>query len=211
MTFRHKSALLLLACSVWLSAADKKLPIEETSNELVDVTASLLDKDQIHQEFGDSLDPSVVVVRVTVHPLTDKPVQLSRDGFLLVSNKDGQRSEPFAPGQIAGGETIAETPDAGHGVGAKHGRPSFEGIGLGGSLGSSPGGTRAPDFKAHESRDAKPNPLLDALKQKELPEKQITDTASGLLYFQSVGKVKPKDLELHLKGIGSPLALRFHP
>lgn len=207
----HKIVVPVLLFTVVLFAADKKLPIEETSNELVDITATLLDKDQVHQELGDGLDPSILVVRVTVHAVSDKPVQIDREGFLLVSGKDGQRSEPFEPGQIAGGETIAMTPDAGHGGGFKHNRPTFEGIGIGGSLGSSPGGDPAPVFKPHESRDAKVDPLLDALKQKQLPEKQVSDTVSGLLYFQSVGKVKPKDLELRLKGIGSPLALRFRP
>jgi len=209
MTVPYKSALLLLACAVWVAAAEKKPPIEETSNELVDITATLLDQDQVNKELGAGLDPSIVVVHVTVHAITDKPVQISRDGFLLVSGKDGQRSEPFAPGQIAGSETIAMTSSSG---GFKHNRPTLGGmVGIGGGgLGSSPGTASAPELKAEASHE-KPNPLLDALKQKELPEKQITDTASGLLYFQSVGKVKPKDIELRLKGIGSPLALRFRP
>ena len=206
----HKIAVALVFLSAVLFAADKKPPIEETSNELVDITGTLLDHDQIHQELGADLDPEIVVVRVTVRPVTDKPVPLSPDGFLLVSDKDGQRSEPFAPGQIAGGESIAMSSSKG---GFKHNRPTLGGVvGIGGGgLGSSPGTSPVPELKGEVSHEDKPNPLLDALKAKELPEKQIAETVSGLLYFQSVGKVKPKDLELRLKGIGSPMALRFRP
>jgi hypothetical protein len=32
-----------------------------------------------------------------------------------------------------------------------------------------------------------------------------------LLFFQIVGKVKAKDLELHYKGPAGPMALRFRP
>ena len=55
----------------------------------------------------------------------------------------------------------------------------------------------------------KDNPLLEALNAKILPEKEITEPVSGLLFFQIVGKVKAKDLELHYKGPAGPMALRF--
>jgi hypothetical protein len=61
------------------------------------------------------------------------------------------------------------------------------------------------------SHDDTPNPLLAVLTAKILPEKELTDTVSGLLYFQMVGKLKPKDLELHYKGPAGKLALRFKP
>jgi hypothetical protein len=65
--------------------------------------------------------------------------------------------------------------------------------------------------KVEESRDDKENPLLAALNAKILPEKEITEPTSGLLFFQIVGKVKPKDLELHYKGPAGKMALRFKP
>jgi hypothetical protein len=66
-------------------------------------------------------------------------------------------------------------------------------------------------LKTQASHDDTPNPLLAVLTAKILPEKEITDTISGLLYFQMVGKLKPKDLELHYKGPAGKLALRFKP
>jgi hypothetical protein len=65
--------------------------------------------------------------------------------------------------------------------------------------------------KVKETRDEKENPLLAALNAKILPEKEITETTSGLLFFQMVGKLKPKDLELHYKGPSGKMALRFKP
>ena len=51
--------------------ADKKLPIEQTSNDLVDISATvILDKDQIKQELGSDLGGDIVVVRVTVRPVS---------------------------------------------------------------------------------------------------------------------------------------------
>src|SRR6202158_5505520 len=94
-----------------LTAADKKLPIEQTSNDLVDITATaILDKDQIKQELGSDLGGEIVVVRVTVRNVTDKPFRVSLDDFLLVSGKDGQRAQPYAPSQIAGNATLVLTP-----------------------------------------------------------------------------------------------------
>ena len=53
--------------------------------------------------------------------------------------------------------------------------------------------------------------MLAVLNAKILPEKEVTDTISGLLYFQMSGKLKPKDLEFHYKGPAGRLALRFKP
>jgi hypothetical protein len=204
---------VLLAVSL-LHAADKKLPIEETSNELLDISvAAPLDKAQIKQELGTDLGEDIVVVRVTARPVSEKPIQLSLDDFLLVSAKDGQRSEPFAPGQIAGSDSLAVTPNGVRKGGLGNNRPTLGlgGIGLGGGGIGNSESTPSPDVKVEESRDEKENPLLAALKAKVLPEKTITDPVSGLLIFQMPSKIKAKDLELHYKGPAGKMALRFRP
>jgi hypothetical protein len=191
-----------------LTAADKTLPIEETSNDLLKISASaILDRDQIKQELGYDLGADIIVLHVTLHTVSDKPVQVSHDDFLLMSDKDGQRSEPFEPGQIAGADSLTVTPTGMR----KGGRgPGFMIGGLGGGIGSGSSNPN-PDLKVESKRDEKQNPVLEVLKEKILPEKEITDTISGLLYFQIVGKVKPKDLELHYKGPAGKMALRFKP
>ncbi|HEX5230180.1 MAG TPA: hypothetical protein VFW44_20850 [Bryobacteraceae bacterium] len=211
MSYR-RLAMVGLFATLLSAAADKKLPLEETSNTLLDISvAPPLDREQIKQELGGDLGADIVAIRVTARPITDKPVQLTLDDFLLISGKDGQRSEPYAPGQLAGSDTLAMTPNGQrHGLGDHHPTVGIGGFGLGAGN-ASPGSTPAPDFKAEESRDKEQNPLLAALTAKILPEKQITEPVTGLLFFQIVGKVKAKDLELRYKGPGGAMALRFKP
>jgi hypothetical protein len=204
--------LVLWGAVASLNAAEKKLPIEQTSNELIDISATaLLEKDQIRQELGSNLGGDIVVVRVTVRPVSDKPIQLSLDDFLLVSSKDGQRSEPYAPSQIAGSAALVVTRGGSKGTEVRRG-PSWGGIAgiAGGGVGNA-GGSPNTEAKVESTSADKENPLLAVLNAKVLPEKEIKDPVSGLLYFQVVGKVKPKDLELHYKGPAGRLALRFHP
>jgi hypothetical protein len=214
--------LFCLSFAVFLTAAEKKLPIEETSNEVVDITASIiLDRDEIKKELGSDFNGDLMLVRVKVRPVNDKPLLLDLDDFYLISGKDGQRSEPYAPSQLAGDTTIMITPQGtrkggmlgrnnGPAWGGGGGRPS-QLPGNGGGVGN--GATIASgDVKVEEVKDDKPNPLLATLKEKGLPEKSITDPVEGLLYFPSVGaKLKPKDLELHYKGPAGRLGLRFRP
>jgi len=193
--------------SLALVAADKKLPIEETSNDVVDISANvILDKDQIQKEIGAEVGEDIVLVKVTVRPVSDKPVKVSLDDFLLISGRDGQRAGPYTPSQIAGNDTLVFTRQ-------ETKKKSGLSLGLGGMMGGggSGGGDVKSETKAEKSDADKPNPLLAALKEKVLPEKEITESLSGFLYFQMVGKVKPKDLELHYKGPAGKLALRFHP
>jgi hypothetical protein len=193
-----------------LLATDKKLPIEQNSNELVEISANVtLDRDQIKQELGSDFGGDIVLVKATIRPVSDKPIKVRLDDFLLVSGKDGQRSQPYAPSQIAGTDVLVVTR-------TEPAKPKTSlGLGLGGIMtGTGPGGANndiKTETKAEKGDSDKPNPLLDTLKDKVLPEKEITDSISGFLYFQVVGKVKPKDLELHYKGPGGHLALRFHP
>lgn len=214
MSYRLISNCATLFCIsvAMLGAADKKLPIDETSNDVLAISVSApLDKDQIKQELGSDLGADIIVIRLTARPVSEKPVQLSLDDFLLISGKDGQRSAPFAPGQLAGSDSLAVTPNGMRKSGLGNHRPSigFGGIGIGGGGVGNSGATATPDVKVEESRDDKDNPLLAALNAKILPEKEITEPVSGLLFFQIVGKVKAKDLELRYKGPAGPMALRF--
>ncbi len=199
--------MILLAGT--MLAADKKLPIEEASNELVDISAVPLDKDQIRQELGSDLDPGFVVVRVNFRPVSDKPVEISLDDFLLVSAKDGERSEAFAPSQIAGNTTLVVTPQGAKAT-SRRPRPSFGIGGLYGGVGNST--TQTPtDSKVEATHSDKDNPLLAALTAKVLPEKSVTEPISGLLYFEMNEKLKTKDMEFHYKGPGGKLVFRFRP
>jgi len=207
------AGLIALFLAVTVEAVDKKLPIEQTSNELISISATAItDRDQIQQELGGDLGPDMVIVKVTVRPVSDKPIQISLDDFLVITEKgDFQRAQPLAPSQIAGSAALVVTPqDAKSGKGG-HNRPTFGGFGLGGMVGAGSGVKAPADSKVQATKSDKENPLLAVLTAKCLPEKEISEEVSGLLYFQINGKLKPKDLEFHYKGPAGQLALRFHP
>src|ERR1700731_1644066 len=102
--------LAILSLLAPAQAADKKLPIEQTSNDLVDITATaILDKEQIRQELGSDFGGGIVLARVTVRPETEKHIKVSLDDFLLVTGRDAQRPEPYSPSQIAGSDVLVVT------------------------------------------------------------------------------------------------------
>src|SRR5579871_977928 len=190
-----------------LYGADKKLPIEQASNELVSISATaMLDREQIRQELGSDLGEEMIVVRVTFRPVSDKPVRIDLDDFLLVSDKDGQRSQPFAPSQIAGSTTLVVTQENTKNKGS-NGVVMLGGFGIGRTQTN----TEPTNSKVETKKSDKENPLLAVLTAKCLPEKETTEEVSGLLYFQLSGKLKPKDLEFYYKSTAGKIGLRFRP
>lgn len=202
-------------------AADKKLPIEMNSNELVEIDANVfIDRDQIKHELGADPGPGIVIVKVRVRPLTDKPYRIDRDDFFLLSDKDGQRSNPYAPSQIAGSATLVLRPVQTQTIGIQNNGPVWGGVGggmparlpgNGGQAGTGPSTTSGVEATAQADGKSKENPLLAVLKEKVLPEKDITEPVTGYLYFGMDGKLKPKDLELYYKTAGGRMGLRFRP
>lgn len=196
-----------------LRASDERLPIGRTSDETLEISGNLLmDKAEIAKAIGMpgvDLGAGIIVVRVTVRPLTEKPVKIWLDDFKLISDKDGQRCAPFQPSQLAGNAVMVVKDTGG---GSRVGRMS---PGLGPiTMGQAPGvGNGAEQTQAvaeiKDNADAKPNPVLAALRAKALPEKTIGETVTGLLYFEIEGKVKPKNLELFYKTESGKLGLRF--
>jgi hypothetical protein len=216
--------LALVAVSALLASADKKLPIEKSSNELVEISGVILDKDEIVKEFGSDLGGGLLIMRTTVRPLSEKPVRIDYGDFFVLDTNSGQRSEPYEPSQIAGTGALVVTPNGvrNAGMGSNPRGPTWGGIpGTGGRPQQLPGSgidagspatTTTNDVKVEAETLAKPNPLLAALKEKMLPQKEVTETITGLLYFQMEGKkIKPKDLELTYKSAAGRLMMRFKP
>ncbi len=211
-----KAALIcgLLAGAAALWAADKSLPIEEFSNDTVDITGHLiLGKDNVAQALGvPSLPPgcdTMVLVAVNVRPVSDKPVAVSIDDFLLLSGKDGQRSQAFEPTEVAGDtELVLKQRTAKDG-----GLLAQAGVPLWGAM-SGVGNTPATvnlDSKVVTKKDSQDESFVSILKKKVLPEKSITEPESGYLFFEIDGKVKPKDLTMIYRGQGDKLEMRFQP
>lgn len=192
-----------------LLAADVKAPVTvEQSDELVRIVGTLyLDPEAVTKILG--IDPGfqMVVVQVKFAPRGENKVQLWLDDFTLLSHKDGQRSLPLTPTQLAGRGGISVNTRAGEGsrTGATIGLGP---IGIGRPRDTpTPGTTPATELSAGDPKEA--NPLLAALKDKVLPERETNEDSTGLLYFLIDGKLKPKDLELIWKVSGHKLMLEF--
>ncbi len=205
-------ATLLLAGAMTVTATDKSLPVEDDSNEIVDISGKLIfGKEAIQQALGVTSLPDnltgLIIVDVRVRPLTEKPLKINLDDFTLLSQKDGQKSRPFEPSEIAGTSTmmLKQTEEK------KHGLMGDIGI-MGGMGGIGSGRTpNAPQISVAGEKDTKADPLLPVLEKKVLPEKETAEPVSGLLYFNIDGKVKPKDLSLIYRGEGPKLEMRFKP
>ncbi len=215
--------LFALVAMSMVYAADKKTrPTGEAGNDVVDIYATpILDPDRIKEVVGAELPPGIMVVQVRVVPKGDNSVSVNRDDFQLISHKDGQRSGPFVPSQIAGSATlvVSTATTQGGGMGRGNNGPVWGGIpgtmgrprqipGDGVSAGSTAAETEA---KAKAGTDAKQkdNPLLAVLDSKMLADKETKEPLSGLLYFPLEGKQKIKDLELIYKGPAGRLIVPF--
>jgi len=204
---------LVAAMVVW--GGDKKPPLRSTENDLVEVTATVIaDREAVKQALGSDLGGHYILVNVQLAPKDGKKVAIHRDDFLLRTDKDGERTTPFAPSQIAGKGALVISPGAGGGSyagpsgptwGGPYGPPIMNGGGMMAGGSDATGEARATVQKG--SKD-KPDPVLDVLKQKILPEKETEAPVSGLLYFP-MEKQKLKDLELIYTTPEGKLTLRF--
>jgi len=204
--------IVALVAAFCMAGEKKPLPPAQAANNVVDVTAkAYVGKEAVQQAVGSDLGGDIVVIDVKLIPKGDKPFVINRDDFMLRSDKDGQKSTPFAPSQIAGRGLVVSYQSAGS-VGIY---PIGEvpvgvrpGMGSGGSGGNSAGPDSAK-ATVKSGADQKEDPLLKTLKEKVLPEKETKEPVSGMLYFLMEGKQKVKDLELLYKTPGGRLSLRF--
>ena len=210
-------------------AASPEKPVGPVSSEdevLVVTASALIDKQAVQNALGEDPRMDMVVIDIKVAPRADSKVTLSLDDFTLISRKDGQRSQPLAPSQIAGTDALVVAQSGYGGVGGGIGKmnsgrgPIWGGVPGTNSRPQRIGGddqaavTGAPtagEAQASVTKDTteKPNPLLDALKQKALPLRETNEPVTGLLYFFLEGKHKLKDLELMYKSPAGRMMLDF--
>jgi hypothetical protein len=209
--------------AVMLSGADKKPPVRSMENDAVEITATpIADREGVRQALGSDLGGHYILVEVRVAPKDGQKIAVHLDDFLLRTDKDGERTTPFAPSQIAGRGALVISPGASSGGGsmAEPVGPTYGGGPYGGPLGGGPlmgpggvgvGGSDASGevaAKVQNGSKEKPNPMLEVLKQKILPEKETDAPVSGLLYFP-MEKQKVKDLELIYTTPSGKLSVRF--
>ena len=210
-----KALVALLATGWTLSSAVKPAPVARAANSVVDVQATLFtDREAIKQLLGSDLGGYYVVIEIKLAPKGKLPVW--RDDFLLRTDRDGEKSKPYSPSQIAGrGVLVVSQTGAGSVMadnqgpvwgGYPTGRPGRMG-GDGGMIGNSGGvSTRATVDSGAKQKE---NPLMAVLTEKVLPEKETEEPVSGLLFFPLEPKQKAKDLELFYSTSTGKIALRF--
>ena len=179
--------------------------------------------------LGQDPGPSIVLVEVTVTPAPGTALELDLDDFLLRSDRDGQRSRPLDPAQIAGSAVMVISSRGGtQGTGMAEERRvpwGVPGIPGGSPTGGPPRGIPMPGqspnvgtatadtseavASVEETREKKSNPLLDALEAKKLAGGRLDGPRTGLLYFLIEGKVRAKDLELVYRKAPPRLHIRF--
>jgi hypothetical protein len=212
---------LLLALA---SAAQKPVPPVASEDEVLMLEASaLVDKAAVAKALGQDPGMDMIVVQVKLSPRGDAKVKVDFDDFTLISRKDGQRSQPLAPSQIAGSGALVVTPGqqggGGGGFGSPRRGPIWGGMPGTGSRpqrvgGEQENGGAAPPTGAEavvtEGGDGNENPLMTVLRAKALPQKETTEPVAGLLYFFLEGKHKLKQLELLYKSpVGRQMILDF--
>jgi hypothetical protein len=159
-------------------------------------------------------------VAIEVTPRFGKEVAVTRDDFVLKTDKDGERSGPFAPSQIAGRGAMVVRQTGGAGGTGMHdndgpivgGYPGTIGAPrrMGGDGIGDAGAPAGAEAKTRTGSHEKEDPMLGVLKQKELPETKTDKPVSGLLYFP-MEKQKAKDLELRYAASGDKITMRFRP
>lgn len=211
---------LVLACA--LAGGGKKAPpTGRGETETVELTATVYTgKDAIKQLTGSDLDGHYTVVDVQVRSRFGREIGVQRDDFLLRTDKDGEKSTPFAASQIAGrgALVISETGGGGGGLMGDSAGPVWGGApgtmdrprrmgGDDGAMGSGPDPTQA-QARVHSGAGQKVPPLQKALEAKILPEGKTDKTLAGLLYFP-LEKQKAKDLELIYTAADGKISVRF--
>lgn len=185
-------------CGVLCGGEKKPPPVRSTENDLLEITATpIADREAVQQALGSDLGGHYILIEVRLEPKEGQKVAIHLDDFLLRTDKDGSRTTPFVASQIAGTGALVVTE-----VGGKS-----NGIGLGPIMGRT-SDVSENQAKVHSGVNEKPNPLLDVLKAKILPEKETEAPVSGLLYFP-MEKQKVKDLELIYTTPLGKLSLRF--
>jgi hypothetical protein len=213
---------LATAC-LWLlplDAAEKKNQPVQTSNEIVQISGqAFADRKAVTGLLGTDPAMDLIVLDVKVSPRGESLVAIDLDDFTLISRKDGQRSQPLVPSQIAGkGALVVSSTKYGGGSGvmSQNRGPIWGGIPgsgdrprrLGADEEGGTGGTVA-ESTAGVQNDRSENPLLHVLKDRVLPEKRTNEAVNGLLYFLFDGKHRVKDLELIYETPSGRLMLDF--
>jgi hypothetical protein len=204
--------LSLLFAALLSGAAKKTTGSARGENEDLILNVTIYtDPAAVKEALGDDLGGHYIVAQVKVEPRYTKEIVIDRDDFMLRTDKDGDRTKPMAPSQIAGRGALVLTRTMGPGGdGAERSRGWSMGgpIGMGGGGVGAGGGADTSSVKATMENSDKEDPLKKMLDAKVLPEKKIEEPTTGFLFFPMENQ-KMKDLELVYGGKENKIRMRF--
>jgi hypothetical protein len=196
---------LILGLAMLLSAASKTIASAHGENESVALEVTLyIDGEAVKSIIGDDLGGHYIVAEVKATPKYGKVVSIERDDFVLRTDKDGEKTQPFVGNQIAGQTALIVSGDENE----KKKKSGWSIGGMGGGMGSPGMPTDKGPTKSTMKTNPDENPLKKTLDEKILPEKKTDQPVSGLLYFP-MEKQKMKDLELRYSSKDNLISLRF--
>jgi hypothetical protein len=204
---------IFVGSALLVSGAAKKTTATargENDDVILNVTI-YIDSAAVKEALGDDLGGHYIVAQVKVEPKYTKEITIDRDDFILRTDKDGDRTKPMAPSQIAGRGSLVLTGTQGPGgLGAERSRGWSMGgpIGMGGGGIGAGGGADTSGVKATMENSDKENPLKKMLDAKVLPEKKIEEPVTGFLFFPMENQ-KIKDLEMLYGGKENRVRIRF--
>ena len=208
---RFRSIALSLVALLTLAAANKKsVATSKAENQDLILTVTLhIDPADIKEIIGDDLGGHYIVAEVNVEPKFTKDIVVDHDDFYLRTDKDGERSRPYAPSQIAGSGALIVAHVQGQGAGSPGWQNTQTPVVRGGGATNAPD-PKDPDAPKPSPEDKKESPLKKTLQAKVLPEGKTNQPIHGLLYFP-LEKQKMKDLELVYGEQDNRIRLRFKP
>src|SRR5579884_1527177 len=199
-------------------AAETKAPGGWFSAQSMDVEISarlIIDKQAVIDAVGSDLKRQYSLVELKVTPKGNYPVTLSRDDFLLRSERDNQHATADSPDLVAGPAVLVLTD-----TGAT--RPGYASPGMPTAIPGLSGPKRkknrdkTPEQGAVSGPEVQPPQsekssalLIAALQAKELPLGETRKSVSGYLYFPVDPQQKAKNFYLSYKGPNGVCEIRF--
>jgi len=208
---------LALAGAAW---ASDPIPKTVRVGDIEFSARLVLDLDEIERLTGDRLDEEFSFVELTIRPLFDNMLELSRDDFTFRCRCNNERSEAVSPDMIAGAAVLAlDTKRTSRGGVFSQARDSVIGGGLPGTdgrptrtpdapsaFGSAGYGTAETQIRAETHED---DSLLGRLGRLEIPLEPTDEPISGYLYFQVDPTRKLKHYVLSYDGVYGEFQVTF--
>src|SRR5258708_36080234 len=124
--------VLFISLALLLPAAKKTVGTARGENQDLILSVTLyIDAAGAKELIGDDLGGHYIVAQIKVEPKYGKDIAIDRDDFQLRTDKDGERTRPLAPSQIAGHGLVLTRTGGPGGRGEERPRGWSRGGGLG--------------------------------------------------------------------------------